>query len=114
MLTLLLVGLQTNAFFQATGPWALATEAKTSPEARARLNSIIYLSSESLRILGILLQPFMPERSERLLLTLGVPEGARRSLSYAQVGMDKAYGRPLVELGRGAHLALFPPLIGDD
>ena len=72
------------------------------------MDQIIYLCAESLRICGILLQPFMPSKMNTLLDTLGVAHGAR---GYANtlLGSDMDYGKSLVELGKYPDV-LFPPL----
>lgn len=46
---------------------------------------------EALRIAGILLQPIMPSKTERLLNELGV-QSDRRTLAWAQKGADNDYG----------------------
>lgn len=73
------------------------------------MDEIIYLSAESLRICGILLQPYMPSKMKTLLDTLGVANDAR---GYANtlLGSDMDYGKPMVKLGKYPDEALFPPL----
>jgi methionyl-tRNA synthetase len=56
----------TNQYIVKTGPWKLA---KTDEE---RLKTVMYNSAESLRVLGILLNPFMPQSTELLMKQLGV------------------------------------------
>ena len=58
----------TNQYIDKTGPWNLA---KTD-EGKERLKTVMYNASESLRILGVLLFPFMPKSCESLMLQLGV------------------------------------------
>ena len=58
----------TNQYIDKTGPWNLA---KTD-EGKERLKTIMYNAAESLRILGVLLFPFMPKSCESLMLQLGV------------------------------------------
>ena len=58
----------TNQYIDKTGPWNLA---KTD-EGKERLKTVMYNAAESLRILGILLFPFMPKSCESLMLQLGV------------------------------------------
>ncbi len=73
------------------------------------MNSCIYLCAESLRVCGILLQPFMPDKAAQLLDMLGVDHG-RRGFSFARMDADDSYGSSFVELGRGYYHTLFPPL----
>ena len=58
----------TNQYIDKTGPWNLA---KTN-EGKERLKTVMYNAAESLRILGVLLFPFMPKSSESLMLQLGI------------------------------------------
>ena len=58
----------TNQYIDKTGPWNLA---KTD-EGKERLKTVMYNSAESLRILGVLLFPFMPKSCESLMLQLGI------------------------------------------
>ena len=58
----------TNQFIDKTGPWNLA---KTD-EGKERLKTVMYNSAESLRVLGILLNPFMPQSTESLMKQLGI------------------------------------------
>jgi methionyl-tRNA synthetase len=76
---------------------------------RQKANATVYWCSESLRIAGILLQPFMPNKASQLLDIIGV-EDSRRSYSDAKVGADVTYGVPRETLGKGALGSLFPPL----
>ncbi|GAA5941851.1 methionine--tRNA ligase MSM1 [Sporobolomyces koalae] len=59
-----------NRHIQLLSPW-LATATSTE------IHRSLYLSSETLRIAGILLQPFMPHKSRQLLQALGVREQDR-------------------------------------
>lgn len=77
-----------------------------------KVDSIIYLCAESIRICGILLQPVMPQRMKHLLDLMGVDEG-RRMFKDAVVGADREYGVPMVAVGRGREGVVFPPLDSD-
>ena len=66
-----------------------------------------------MRIVGILLQPYMPETMKRMLDMLGVDEGARK-FENTVVGSDADFGASKVELGRGRKGVLFEPLSSDD
>ncbi len=83
----------TNRYFAAQEPWTLR---KTDPE---RFGTVLYVTAEALRQVGILLQAVMPASSARLLDLLGVPADARQ---YRHLG---AGGR----LQPGASL---PPPVG--
>lgn len=88
---------------QFSAPWDLG-----EPEQQEQLDRVIYLCTESLRICGILLQPFMPAKMKQLLDMLGVAEDARM-YSNADLGNDQEYGDPKDEIGKGTEV-LFPPL----
>ena len=62
---------------------------------------------------GILLQPFIPDKANDLLDTLGVEEG-RRTFDDARIGADFSYGTPKRDPGRFPYDALFPPLAVED
>nr|XP_046262396.1 methionine--tRNA ligase, mitochondrial [Scatophagus argus] len=88
---------QTNGFLQRHAPWKL--DRRDSKDQRW-LDTIIHVSFECLRIYGTLLQPVVPEISNRLLTRLGVQAGER---SWADLnflpryqGMDSPFeGRAL-------------------
>lgn len=60
-----------NRYLDQEAPWALRKTNIT------RMGTVLNTSAEALRILGILLIPFMPETMGRLLDQLGVPADAR-------------------------------------
>ncbi|KAI1495768.1 methionyl-tRNA synthetase [Biscogniauxia marginata] len=98
----------TNKFFSDTAPWIRIKEGHVNAT-----NQIIYHVAETLRIVGILLQPFVPEKSAGLLDRLGVSID-RRTLSDAKLYADDSYGIPAVPLGTGSYDSLFPPLAMGD
>jgi methionyl-tRNA synthetase len=53
-----------------TAPWALDKEEKDRP----RLSTVLYQALESLRLIALLLAPFMPSTSERMWSQLGIEE----------------------------------------
>lgn len=87
---------------QFSAPWNLC-----EPEKQEQLDSVIYLCVESLRICGILLQPYMPAKMKQLLDMLGVAEDARM-YANAELGKDQDYGEPEYKVGKTE--VLFPPL----
>jgi len=70
---------QADRYVDEQAPWALK---KTD---MARMETVLYVLAETLRHLGILLQPFMPDAAGKLLDQLGVTVGER---SFAH--LDKA------------------------
>ncbi|KAI1311498.1 tRNA synthetases class I (M)-domain-containing protein [Xylaria venustula] len=99
---------ETNKFFSQAEPWAKVKEGDT-----AAVDRIILLTAESLRIVGILLQPFMPEKASELLDRLGV-HATRRGFKDAELYADDSYGTSFVPLGQGATGSLFPILAVED
>ncbi len=63
---------QANRYFAAQAPWVLK---KTNP---VRMETVLYVTAEVLRRLGILLQPFVPDAASHLLDLLGVKADARQ------------------------------------
>lgn len=84
-----------------------------NPESKkATLEDIdltVYHCAEAVRIVGILLQPYMPAKSAQLLDMLGVDE-AKRSFVDAKLGADFTYGTAKLPVGKTAWDGLFPPL----
>jgi len=68
-----------NRYFASEEPWA---HKKTNPE---RMATILYVTAEVTRQIGILVQPAMPKSAGRLLDQLGVPEAAR---SFTTLGSE--------------------------
>jgi methionyl-tRNA synthetase len=79
-----------------------------SPDNKALLHATIYTVAETLRLGGLHLQPYMPEKAAQLLDILGVAED-KRMLENATPCTDFDFGVPIQPLGNG----LFPPLIVD-
>jgi methionyl-tRNA synthetase len=62
---------ETNRYFAAQAPWALK---KTDP---ARMETVLWTTAEVLRVIGILIQPVMPESGSKLLDLLAIPAEKR-------------------------------------
>ncbi|KAL2263598.1 hypothetical protein VTK26DRAFT_6065 [Humicola hyalothermophila] len=103
-------GTQVNEFLTLTQPWSLIKS--ELPENKVLAERVLFLAAESLRISGILLQPFLPDKAARLLATLGVAQD-KRTFGHAVLGCDYSYGVPTVDPGSGRDDGLFPPLIED-
>ncbi|EME39260.1 hypothetical protein DOTSEDRAFT_159472 [Dothistroma septosporum NZE10] len=86
----------TNGELQRLQPWLI-------------VDRCIFLAAETLRLVGILLQPFIPNAASKQLDMLGVAED-RRSFDWAIIGKDETYGTPMISLGKGKDDVLFPPL----
>jgi methionyl-tRNA synthetase len=82
-----------NRYVQDEAPWQLAKD-----DAQAgRLDEVLYGLADGLRVVSLMLHPFMPESTARLLDALGQ---ASRSLESAQLGA----------VGGGARVSDLPPL----
>ncbi|KAF2015994.1 hypothetical protein BU24DRAFT_346749 [Aaosphaeria arxii CBS 175.79] len=101
-----------NSFLQDSSPWSKCLDYGPG-EPGEDVDRIIYLAAEALRLAGILLQPYMPNKSKTLLDQIGVQE-SRRTLAFCRPGADLDYGVPMVELGKGHKNVLFPPLASDE
>lgn len=83
-----------NAFFEATKPWELR---KGNEDWKVkRLESIISITLESLRIAGVILQPIIPNYCGRLLDRLNIPKDLRL-WKDTKISLRKA-PLPLVDL----------------
>ncbi len=95
-----------NRYVQDEAPWQLAKD-----EANAeRLDQVLYALAEGLRVVSVLLHPFMPTSAERLLAALGRPD---LSLEDARFGAVPG-GAKVTDLGQ-----LFPrvetnPVVADE
>lgn len=65
-----------NAYIDAQAPWALK---KTDME---RMNTVLYVLAETIRCLGIAIQPVMPQSAGKLLEQIAAEEGER---TYAHI-----------------------------
>ena len=83
-----------NRYFAGQEPWALK---RTDP---ARMETVLHVTAEVLRVLGILVQPYMPGAAARLLDSLAVPVSQR---SFADIAARLVPGTPLP-----APAAIFP------
>ncbi len=69
-----------NRYFAAQEPWALR---KTDPE---RFATVLYVTAEALRQIGILTQPFVPASAAALLDLVGVPADRRTFAALGPAG----------------------------
>jgi methionyl-tRNA synthetase len=84
-----------NRYVQDEQPWKLAKE----EGEEARLDEVLYSLAEGLRVVSVLVHPFMPGSAERLLEAIGRPE---LDLDKAELGAVEG-GARVGELGQ-----LFP------
>ncbi|KIW17880.1 methionine-tRNA ligase [Exophiala spinifera] len=79
----------TNKFFHNAALWGRMNT--TDPGERQLAHYGVYMSAEAIRIVAILLQPFMPERMKVALDMMEVDE-SKRTFGHARVGADWTYG----------------------
>lgn len=79
---------EANKYFASQEPWALR---KTDPD---RMNTVLYVTAEIIRQVGILAQPFIPGSAEKLLNLLAVPADKRDFASLGEAGRLPA-GTPI-------------------
>jgi methionyl-tRNA synthetase len=75
-----------NRYFAAQEPWALK---KTDP---VRMETVLYTTAQVLRMVGILVQPYVPTSAEKLLDALAISPNQR---SFADFGTRLVSGAPL-------------------
>ncbi|WP_375464182.1 methionine--tRNA ligase [uncultured Methylobacterium sp.] len=71
---------EANRYFAGAEPWRLR---KTDP---ARMGTVLYVTAEVLRSVGILVQPFVPRAASHLLDLLAVPADRRRLADVGEGG----------------------------
>jgi len=87
-----------NKYIVENEPWTLAKD----PERRGRLEAVLYNVLEALRVIAVLIAPFMPSTAEKILSQLGIEGGTPDFDSIRRWGGLPAGSR----LTRGE--ALFP------
>lgn len=107
--------IQTTKYISATEPWSIVTAIKLVEgggnlqevdRLKNELRKVIFLCIEGLRVPGIMLQPFMPEKAAELLDRLGVRRD-RRDITWALgMGKDAEYCQNFDRSKK----VLFPPL----
>ena len=88
---------QTNQYIEIAAPWKLAKQ----PELKPRLEGVLFVLAEVIRIVAIMLEPFMPSVAEAMWQQLGC-RGERRFQDAASWGRLSS-GQVL-----GPHPVLFP------
>lgn len=87
----------TNKYIDETTPWVLAK----SDSKSARLASVMYNLSEAIRIIAVLISPFMPDTSEEIFRQLGIADDSAKLWDSAATwgvipeGFKVSKGKPL-------------------
>jgi methionyl-tRNA synthetase len=79
-----------NRFVQDREPWKLAKEEGHSAE----LDQVLYGAAEGLRVVSVLLHPYMPDTAEKLLAVLGREDRSLDGARYGTVGGGARIGEP--------------------
>jgi methionyl-tRNA synthetase len=108
LLTVMDLIAQVNAWFHHREPWRDITKDGNQATMSEKLEMTLSLCAEALRISGIFLQPYMPNKAKQLLDQLGVSED-KRTWEDAVLGCDAHYGTPVVSTGKDYDV-LFPKI----
>ena len=90
---------RSNKYIDETAPWILAKS--EDEEDKLKLQSVMYHLAENLRIVAVLLQPFMPETSIKMFKQLGIEDQELQTWEsaeqYGKIGSLKVIekGEPL-------------------
>lgn len=81
-----------NKYIDETAPWVLAKDEAKSE----RLGTVLYNLLETIRFLGVILTPFMPETAEKILNEIGAEARDFASLeSFGGLEAGKSVGEPV-------------------
>ena len=72
---------RTNKYIVEEEPWTLAK----TPANKTRLETVIYHLLESLRIIAVLVSPFMPATAEKIMEQLGISDSSKQDLNSAGI-----------------------------
>jgi methionyl-tRNA synthetase len=100
-----------NGHVVAKEPWKIRKEEGTSP----RLHRILYGAAEGVRLAAVMLFPFLPATSRRLMEALGLPakDPTREDLSWGRLPLSKPVAESLTLFPRadaGAYLTRRDPM----
>ncbi|KPJ97298.1 MAG: methionyl-tRNA synthetase [Desulfobacterales bacterium SG8_35] len=90
-----------NKYIVVSEPWVLAKDPAKTP----RLNTVLYCLAETLRLIGLVLAPVMPETSMKMADALGIPPEAHKRqnlIDHGRWGLTQ----PGINIKLGA--SLFP------
>ena len=92
----------TNKYIVENEPWALGKD----PANKEKLTEIMYNLLEALRVIAVLLMPFMPQTAEKILRQIGISEFQTLSVTEIHTNHALKTGSPLT---RGD--SLFPRIV---
>lgn len=94
---------RSNKYIDETAPWMLAKQ--EDEESKEQLKSVMYHLTENLRIVAVLLQPFMPETSIKMFKQLGIEKEELRSWESLEA-YGKVNGGKVIEKGEPLFMRL--------
>jgi methionyl-tRNA synthetase len=101
-----------NGYLSDQAPWKVAKEIDTSAAARARVATILYTAAEGLRVLAVVLHPFIPRATASLWVALGA-EAALGPLAAQNLTDAGRWGQLPVGAAITKGESLFPRLPDD-
>ena len=73
-----------NKYVEESAPWVLSKVARDGDEhAAAELEHVLFTLAEAVRIIGTLLEPFLPDTAQRISHQLGLPDAANAAWNEA-------------------------------
>jgi len=95
---------RSNKYIDETAPWILAKS--ELEEDKQKLQSVMYHLAENLRIVAVLLQPFMPETSDRMFTQLGIESGEQKEWDSTKKYGKLEIGTKVIEKGEPLFIRL--------
>jgi len=92
-----------NRYIVASEPWVLAKD----PAKRDRLKTVLYYLAETLRLVGLVLAPIMPETSGKMAEALGIPGTEQQKQNIIDHGV---WGMTIPGSKTNLKFSLFPRL----
>lgn len=81
-----------NKYIDETTPWTLAKDEST----KERLQTVLYNLAETIRFIGVLMTPFMPETAAKILSQIGTDENTFESLAvFGQIPSGTNVSEPV-------------------
>lgn len=86
-----------NKYIDETAPWVLAKD----EDKKERLGTVLYNLLETIRFIGVVLTPFMPQTAEKIFSQIGADETSLESLeSFGKLKVGASVGEPEVLFAR--------------
>ncbi|MCS6290514.1 MAG: methionine--tRNA ligase [Nitrospira sp.] len=92
-----------DEYIDKSAPWKLAKQ----PEAQPQLHTVLNTSARALRLLAILLYPFMPQAAQQMIHQLGLPLDLSKPISTNVGDWDTPIAGSRIQKG----VALFPRIL---